>query len=203
MSLFCRSRHSEPVTKRNWIIIAIVAAIPVIAVSWWLGSPLFLDTEVNEEFPMSADAVVPDDMTQEEVEVVMEKTADETPTEVEEPMPEESEPESIASGEFTDFDDFHQGSGTATIYKLEDGSRVLRLQDFEVTNGPDLHVLLVPAADPGSRDDLTGYVDLGSLKGNLGDQNYDIPADIDILEYSSAIIYCVPFHVIFSIATFG
>ena len=72
-----------------------------------------------------------------------------------------------------------------------------------VTPGPDLHVLLVPAEDPASRDDVTGYVDLGSLKGNIGDQNYDIPTDVDIAEYGSVVIYCQPFHVLFSVATLG
>ena len=151
---------------------------------------------------MSAGAEVPDDMTQEEVEEVMEDAADEAPTNVEEPMPEEA-PQVLVSGEFVDFDDFHQGSGTATVYELEDGSRVLRFEDFEVTNGPDLHVLLVPNEDPGGRDDVEGYFDLGSLKGNIGDQNYEIPDDVDLSEYGSVVIYCVPFHVLFSVATLG
>ena len=189
-------------TRRTWIFIGVVVAIPVIAVGWWLGSPLVLDTEVSEGFPMSAGAEVPEDMTQEEVEDLMEETADEPPTNVEEPMP-EATPEVAKSGDFTDFDDFHRGQGTATVYVLDDQSRVLRFEDFEVTNGPDLHVLLVPHEDPEDRDDLEGHVDLGSLKGNLGDQNYDIPDDIDISDYGSVVIYCQPFHVIFSIATLG
>ncbi len=188
--------------RRTWIIIAVVAAIALIAVGWWLGSPLILDTEVNEEFPMSADAEVPEDMTREEVETLMEETADEPPTNVEEPMPEET-PEVVKSGQFTDFDSFHQGQGTATVYRLDGDTHVLRLEDFEVTNGPDLHVLLVPHEDPGGRDDLDGYVDLGSLKGNIGDQNYEIPDDTNIAEYGSVVIYCQPFHVIFSIAGLG
>ena len=189
-------------SKRTWIVAGIVVAIPVLAVAWWLGSPLFLDTEVDEAFPMSADAEIPDDMTQEEVEEVMEEAADDPPTDVEEPMPEDA-PQVLASGEFTDFDDFHEGSGTATVYELADGSRVLRLEDFEVTNGPDLHVLLVPDGDPDGRDDVEGYVDLGSLKGNIGDQNYEIPADLDLSEFGSVVIYCVPFHVLFTVATLG
>ena len=192
-------------SKRTWIIIAIVVAIPVVAVGWWLGSPLFLDTEVNEAFPMSASAVVPDDMTQEEVEEVMLEASEEDPVEVEEPMPEEaaSGPTALSSGQFQDADDFHMGTGTATIYELDDGSHVLRLEDFEVTNGPDLHVLLVPNEDPQNRDDVTGYFDLGSLKGNIGDQNYEIPSDLDLSQFGSVVIYCVPFHVLFSVASLG
>lgn len=190
------------VNKRRLIIIGVVLAIPVLALAWWLGSPLFLDSEVSEDFPMSAGAIVLDEMTPEEVEAEMEEAAEAPDVEAEEPMP-ETEPVALTTGEFQDFDDFHMGSGEATIYQLEDGSRVLRLSDFEVTNGPDLHVLLVPDPDPGDRDAVSGYLDLGSLKGNIGDQNYDIPADVDINEYGSVVIYCQPFHVIFSVAALG
>ena len=189
------------VSKRNWIIAAIVVAIPVLGVGWWLGSPLFIDTEVNEEFPMSAGAVVPDDMTQEQVEDEMESAASQAGLTVEDDMPNSASATEISTGDFVDYDNFHQGSGTATIYMLDDGSRVLRFENFEVTNGPDLHVLLVPDADPETRDDITGYLDLGSLKGNIGDQNYEIPDGMDVTEYGSVVIYCQPFHVIFSVAS--
>ncbi len=189
-------------TRRTWTLVAALVGVPLIAVGWWLGSPLIFDTPVDEDFPMSAGAEVPEDMTQEEVEDLMEEAAGEAPTNVEEPMPEEN-PQAITSGEFTDYDDFHRGRGTATVYLLSDETRVLRLEDFEVTNGPALHVLLVPHENPGSREDLDGYVDLGPLKGNLGDQNYEIPDDVDTSEYGSIVIYCVPFHVIFSTATLG
>lgn len=191
------------VSRRTWIVVAVLIAVPVIAIGWWLGSPLFLDTEVNEEFPMSAGAEVPDDMTQEEVEIEMEKAAEQPATPVEDSMPDDGGPTVTSSGEFEDFDDFHMGSGTATIYELEDGSHVLRLEDFEVTNGPDLHVYLVPDSDPADSDGVTGYVDLGSLKGNIGDQNYEISGNVDVSQYGSVVIYCQPFHVIFSVASLG
>jgi hypothetical protein len=182
-----------------------VAVVVVGAVGWWLGSPLFLDNAINEAFPLSATAIVADDMTQEEVESEMEEAA-ETPVVMEdEPMPaEEAEPAgpvSVLTGSFQGADDFHQGSGTATIYELEDGSELLRFEDFEVTNGPDLHVLLVPDDAPTDRSDLTGYIDLGKLKGNVGNQNYQIPGDVDISEFGSVVIYCEPFHVLFATAT--
>ena len=185
-------------SKRTWIIVSIVVAVPVLAIGWWLGSPLFLDKTVDEEFPMSAGAVVPDDMTQQDVEKEMEAAAAEPDTAASDDMPDEDEPVPVVSGEFEDYDNFHQGSGTATVYKLDDGSHVLRLENFEVTNGPDLHVLLVPSDDP---DDMTGSVDLGSLKGNIGDQNYEIPDGLNPSDFGSVIIYCQPFHVVFSVAT--
>ena len=190
------------VSKRTWIIVGVVVAVPVLAIGWWLGSPLFLDTEVDEEFPMSANAIIPDDMTQGEGETEMDDAA-ESDTSASDEMPDSGNAASILSGQFEDFDNFHQGSGTATIYELEDGSKILRFEDFEVTNGPDLHVLLVPNSDPANRDDITGYLDLGSLKGNIGDQNYELPADFDTSQYASVAIYCQPFHVIFSVASLG
>ncbi len=188
-------------TKRRIIIGAvIVGVIPVLALGWWLGSPLLFDTEVSEPFPLSAGAIVPEDTAQEDVEAEMKEAAEAPDTETDDGMPPTAVPVALASGQFEDFDNFHQGSGTATIYQLEDGSHVLRLEGFEVTNGPELHVLLVPDADPQGRDDITGYVDLGGLKGNIGDQNYEIPSGNDVSGYGSVVIYCEPFHVIFSVA---
>ena len=73
----------------------------------------------------------------------------------------------------------------------------------ESTNGPDLRVVLSPHQSPDSRGDvkLPGYVDLGKLKGNKGDQNYNIPDDVDIDAQGSVVIYCEPFAVVFSVAT--
>ena len=78
---------------------------------------------------------------------------------------------------------------------------MLRLEDFRVTNGPDLRVLLVPASDPQGRDDVEGYIELGKLKGNMGNQNYFLPEGEDGSGFSSVVIYCRPFHVVFSVAT--
>jgi hypothetical protein len=78
---------------------------------------------------------------------------------------------------------------------------VLRLEDLKVTNGPDLHVLLM--VDPEGRDKSQGYLDLGKLKGNIGNQNYPIPDDTDISIYNAVMIYCEPFDVVFSTAPLG
>lgn len=189
------------ISKRTLAIAAAVVAIPLLGLAWWLGSPLLLDTEVDETFPFSADAEVPADMTQEEVEANMAEAA-EARSETSEDMP-ATEPDlvEVDSGQFVGADDFHQGSGQATIYRLPEGGRVLRLDEFMVTNGPDLHVLLVPHPDPQTSVDVEGYLDLGSLKGNIGNQNYEIPADANLTQYGSVVIYCVPFHVIFATAT--
>lgn len=192
------------INKRNVAIGAVVIGIPILIIGWWLFSPLFLDTEVNEPFPMSANAEIPDDLTQEEAEEQMVEAAAAVDIESDEIMPaEESELVALSSGQFENADDFHQGSGTATIYELTDGSRVLRFEDFDVTNGPDLKVLLASGTSPGNSEELGDYIELDGLKGNIGDQNYEIPDDADLSLYSSVVIYCKPFHVVFSVATLG
>ncbi|MCB9452025.1 MAG: DM13 domain-containing protein [Anaerolineaceae bacterium] len=117
-------------------------------------------------------------------------------------MPEMTDPVVVASGSFITIDVIHGAEGTATVYQLPDDSRVLRFEDFRVTNGPDLHVILTKNPDPRDAAAVgTDYIDLGKLKGNVGSQNYDIPAGIDLNEYQAVVIYCVPFHVVFSTAT--
>jgi hypothetical protein len=180
--------------------ISLVLAIPALWLAWWLGSPLFIDDVANEDFPLTANATIPDDVTRSEAESMME-TAAKLDSTMDESMDTEMSKTSTISlkiGSFRDEDRLHKGSGEATIYRLEDGSHVLRVEDFNVTNGPDLHVLLM--VDPEGRDKSQGYVDLGKLKGNVGNQNYPIPADTDIADYKAVMIYCQPFHIIFSTA---
>ena len=239
--------------RRSVQIGAVVVAVPVLALAWWLGSPLLIDEVVDEPFPRAAMAVVPDDMTAEEVEQEMiDAEAIDTPAyenmpespstattaapattmaaatvttdATTDPEPEETTgttappttaasaeaaptsqpagPLALVTGSLMDADSFHMGSGQVTLYRLEDGSHLIRLEDIEVTNGPDLHVLLTPTHGLGGRDDLqaAGYIDLGSLKGNIGSQNYEVPAGYEIPEDLTLVIYCVPFHVVFATA---
>jgi hypothetical protein len=96
----------------------------------------------------------------------------------------------------------HETNGTATVHRLAGGARVLRLTEFVTSNGPDVRVYLVAAAD--AADDATvkkaGFVELGKLKGNQGDQNYDIPADLDLDKYRAVTIWCRRFSVNFGTA---
>jgi len=95
----------------------------------------------------------------------------------------------------------HETAGLATVYDLG-GKRVLRLTEFTTSNGPDVHVYLVAAPDV--NDDATvkraEFIDLGSMKGNRGDQNYDIPAGVDLAKYRTATIWCKRFSVNFGSA---
>ncbi|MGH9929355.1 MAG: DM13 domain-containing protein [Pyrinomonadaceae bacterium] len=96
----------------------------------------------------------------------------------------------------------HETKGAATIFQLGDGKRTLRLTNFETSNGPDVHVYLVAAADARDNDTVksAGFVELGSLKGNLGDQNYDVPANLDLAKYRAVTIWCARFGVNFGTA---
>lgn len=183
--------------------LGVLIGIPVIALAWWLGSPLFLDNTVNEDFPLTVGATIPDSMTRAEAEATMEDAASQNTVASEEMTAEMEEASTVAlkTGEFRDEDRFHQGSGNATIYNLADGKRFLRLEDLDVTNGPDLFVLLM--TDPEGRDKSQGYVDLGRLKGNRGNQNYEITGDVNIDDYNAVMIYCRAFSVIFSTAPLG
>jgi len=106
----------------------------------------------------------------------------------------------LAKGEFHKAD--KAGSGTATIYQLADGKRVLRLTDFAVDNGPDLHVRLIAADDAKDTPSVakTDNVELGKLKGNKGSQNYDVPENVDLSKYRVVSIWCNRFSVNFAAA---
>ena len=235
-------------TRNGRIVVGILVAlaIPAVWLAWWLGSPLFFDKTVEEDFPLSSSAQiegmmlspsevemlssgVPDDevtriitqmaegvpnatdetplpVTMADVEAMMEARA-QVEEAASEAMPQGDRGDAVTllQGEFKDADRFHQGSGTATVYELPDGSQLLRVEDFQVTNGPDLRVLLSVHPDPATQSEIKdqGYVELAKLKGNIGNQNYEIPADIDATAYNSVVIYCKPFHVLFTVAPLG
>lgn len=107
----------------------------------------------------------------------------------------------LARGTFAGADNFHKSSGTALI--VQTGSeRLLRLEAFQVTNGPDLYVYLAVHPRPRNRQDIAqGFLSLGKLKGNVGAQNYAIPAGTKLARYGSVVIYCKPFSVVFATAT--
>lgn len=96
----------------------------------------------------------------------------------------------------------HSGSGTAQVLELEDDSRFLRFEDdFEVSNGPDLKVYLSAAPQDGPGDAFDDdFVELGDLKGNIGSQNYELPASVDVDRYRTAVAWCERFSVGFAAA---
>ena len=202
-----------------FIALAIVVVVIGLAVTQpWL---YFVNREVNEAFPGMTDAEreavsdMPEDEKKALIEMAKENRdmAEQTamaqigddavvPADEQEMPPEmPAEPEVLLTGSFIDIDPVHGADGSATVYALPEGNRVLRFEDFRSKNGPDLHVYLsteVPASTFAGLGD--NEVHLGALKGNVGNQNYEIPADVDLSLYKSVVIYCVPFHVVFSSA---
>lgn len=97
----------------------------------------------------------------------------------------------------------HPTSGRVSVYQTPDGKRGLRLTNFTTSNGPDVHVVLAQSADESLKQDFVkgqlNSVELGQLKANQGDQNYDLPDSADLNRYDSVVIYCERFNVVFGI----
>jgi hypothetical protein len=114
---------------------------------------------------------------------------------VDEQLPESIEEmkKEMFSGAFIDADSFHKTSGTAKIIEIE-GKKYLSLENFETTNGPDLFVYL-------SKDkEASEFINLGKLKGNIGNQNYEILEEINLDDYNEVLIWCRAFKVLFGSA---
>lgn len=195
------------------IVVSLVLGLLVLAVVWFLASPLFIDRTVDEEFDyMRPDGSIdvgtvmamPEEKRVAMMDDIMTAAANAPEVEAAEDMPMEpeqaTEPTTVATGQFRDADAVHQGSGDALLYALPDGRHLVRFENFRTTNGPDLVVYLAKHADPSSADDVTdgGFLSLGKLKGNVGNQNYFLPDNIDVGEYNSVVIWCELFGVLFS-----
>lgn len=98
----------------------------------------------------------------------------------------------------------HPTSGRASIYQTPDGKRDLRLTNFTTSNGPDVHVVLAQSNDENLKQTFLkselNRVELGQLKANQGNQNYNLPDSADLSRYDTAVIYCARFHVVFGVA---
>lgn len=160
--------------KRN---LYIGVGVIVLAAAWYAFRPelLFINKTVNEELPAAQASSMA--------------------------MSNQTEPMILERGDFQGL--AHETKGMAAVHQLADGKRILRLSHFETSNGPDVHVYLVAAQV--AKDNATikqaGYIDLGSIKGNRGDQNYEIPAGTDLNRYKSVSIWCARFGVNFGAAT--
>ena len=158
------------------LIVAVAVAITTAAVYWFGPQHLFLDTRVDEALPTAATA---DGQTADAEKI-------EGPT-------------VLSMGEFRSL--AHGTRGVASILELKDGSRFLRIERLETSSGPDVRVYLSEApadADADAHDDA--FLDLGGLKGNHGDQNYEIPRGVDLDDYESVTIWCRRFAVGFGVA---
>jgi hypothetical protein len=101
-------------------------------------------------------------------------------------------------GIFGEVDRIHKGSGKATLLETNEG-KVIRFEDFQVTNGPDLYVWLTKNPNPTTDIESLGeYIDLGRLKGNVGNQNYNVSQNIE--GYDTVVVWCKQFSQLFTYA---
>jgi hypothetical protein len=159
-------------SRYRWLLLA---AVPALAIAWYLFRPelLFVNKSVNETLPAATSGA---------------------------PGVAETAPQLLKTGTFESL--AHQTVGTAGIYEVG-SKKVLRLSGFHTSNGPDVRVYLVKGTD--GKDNKTinggGIIDLGTIKGNVGDQNYELPADFDPAVYSAVSIWCKRFAVNFGAAS--
>jgi hypothetical protein len=135
--------------------------------------------------------------------LVVDRTVDESAPAATDQPADPAEPRVLASGTFISHE--HTTTGSVQILLLPDGSRTLRIENLDTSNGPDLRVWLTDAPVIEGRDgwgvfDDGAWVDLGPLKGNQGSQNYAIPADVDLAALTSVSIWCDRFNVSFGAA---
>ena len=158
--------------RRSWILGLVVLG----GVGWYLFRPelLFVNKRVNEGLVTAS-----------------------APTAASEGV---TAPMIVLSGRFHSV--AHETRGIASVHDLGGGNRVLRLTDFATSNGPDVRVYLIAARDASDNATVTrsSYLELGKLKGNEGDQNYDIPAGTDLTKYHAVTIWCYRFSVNFATA---
>ena len=211
---------------RRGIRIGVICTIVIIVGvgGYYLASPLFISTEVNEPLPTSIvqsesfqrfvamdeeeKMQAANQMSSQERDEIMAAAA-RLNNSIDESMgqtPLQQQPQNTTStttttrqdalrtGSFVGVGDgIHNAEGIAKVIPLQDGSNILRLENLQVTNGPDLYVYL--AADKSASD----FVSLGKLKANNGNQNYNIPSETDLTKYDTVLIWCRPFSVLLAV----
>lgn len=182
--------------------VAVLVPLLVIAIpaGWYTLSPLWERSHLEEASPLAVAAgeAVPaaDDAAPAPPAASPSDTPPDAPAPTTEPALEPFEPRVTHRGEFRGADDFHFGRGQALLIETAPGRYTLRFEDFSVRNGPDLFVYLSPSEDGG----FDGAVNLGGLKATDGTFNYDIPPEVDVSQFNSAIVWCRQFSVLFAVA---
>lgn len=200
------------------ITIAVIVGVAAVG-AYYLAGPLFYNKIIDEPLPKALSDIQQDltyekfvnmideqrnaivkNMPQGTIDLIMDE-AKKITTNVSEDMQDmlaKIAPDSQQSPKFSKLGTFqglkgHQATGKAEVITVGDIS-FLRFEDFEVTNGPDLHVYMT------KNGDVDTGIDLGKLKGNKGSQNYEL-SGINTDVYDTVVIYCQPFHVYFASAT--
>ena len=197
--------------RRRWHLTALrhprrtaAVALPVLAVAipvaWYLASPLFIRTRLEETAPAAVagrsgqPADAGSDGSAAPAPTGPAAVAPSASTVPARPAPNSPMPR---TGQFRGADEFHYGRGRASLLQAPDGRYTLRFEGFSVQNGPDLYVYLSPRPDGYAE----GSLELGRLRATDGNFNYDVPAGSDLSRYRSVVIWCKQFAVLFAWAT--
>jgi hypothetical protein len=176
---------------RRWVWIgagAVVLAAVVFVMVWFQPHTLFIDERVEQAVPTAGPVTTPDDAA------AADGGPQDRPTTTAAP-----EPVELSTGSFVSRD--HPTSGTVRVLELADGRRFVRFEGLETDNGPDLFVYLSTNPADGPEGAFTDdFVNLGGLQGNIGDQNYEVPGDVDPSAYASVVIWCDRFTSAFGAA---
>jgi hypothetical protein len=186
---------------------ALATAAVVAAVALPLFQPwrLFTDQVVDEALPgapgvsMTSSSPVPPTVSGDRSSTSTPPTPKPAATKPAQP----AEPQRLAAGRLISHE--HDTQGSVAIFRLPDGSRILRLENLDTSDGPDLKVWLTDALVLEGRAgwhvfDDGRYRSLGDLKGNHGNQNYVIPNDVELADFTSVTIWCDRFNVSFGAA---
>ena len=174
-----------PRRRRRWPLVAaaVVAALVAFVLFWFQPQKLFIDDRVEEALPVA--------------------TGEASSTSQPEPSRKGAdqlvEPTELLRGDFVSLD--HGTRGVVRLLEIGEGTRVVRLEGLDTDNGPDLYLYLT--ATPAKGEEATfddDYVNLGRLKGNQGDQNYELPPDVDPERYMTVVIWCDRFNSAFGAA---
>ena len=180
-------RH--PPTTGLMVVGALAVGLPV---TWYLGSPLIIRTELVEPPPIAEAAEASPSPTAQAPAVS--PSSSRSPQSTKAPTP---APSLIAlRGRFRGADDFHYARGTARLVEIAAGKFTVRLEDFSGRNGPDLFVYLSPEPDGYAK----GAIELGRLKATDGSFNYAVPSGVDVSQARSVVIWCKAFSVQFGAA---
>lgn len=181
------ANHPRAAVLSALFVVGLIAFVLV----WFEPQALLIDKRVDEALPTSSSEIQGTEA--DDAEPAKDEGGGDAEREA------AAHPEVLARGELRGIN--HDATGQALLVKLADGSHILRFEDLMAENGPDLRVYLSAASadseGPAFNDD---YVELGPLKGNVGNQNYAIPENVDISRFGTPVIWCKRFEVGFAVA---
>jgi hypothetical protein len=190
MTRTAKGEAPAPRRRRRWLLVAaaVVAALVAFVAFWFQPQKLFIDDRVEEALPVATGPSSPTGHPEPSAGNGADRSNDQ-------PV----EPTELLRGDFVSLD--HGTRGVVRLLEIGDGTRVVRLEGLDTDNGPDLYLYLT--ATPAKGEESTfddDYISLGRLKGNQGDQNYELPPDVDPERYTTVVIWCDRFNSAFGAA---